>query len=117
MVENFEPIAWAEELIEPARAVDHPRLAHAVCDGIDVLDGRTDRGRLSATARPGLVLLGSGHYEVPFGFEGLLSGVYLVIGQPERTVELCRCSAGTRSRHARIHQDGPGHRAENGRFR
>ena len=27
MVENYEPIAWAEELIEPARAVDHPRLA------------------------------------------------------------------------------------------
>ena len=27
MVENFEPMAWAEELIEPARAVDHPRLA------------------------------------------------------------------------------------------
>ena len=24
---NLEPIAWAEELIEPARAVDHPRLA------------------------------------------------------------------------------------------
>ena len=27
LVENYEPIAWAEELIEPARAVDHPRLA------------------------------------------------------------------------------------------
>src|SRR5246127_2941702 len=26
-VDNEEPIAWAEELIEPARAVDHPRLA------------------------------------------------------------------------------------------
>ena len=26
-VENYEPIAWAEELIEPARAGDHPRLA------------------------------------------------------------------------------------------
>ena len=26
-VENYEPIAWAEELIEPARAADHPRLA------------------------------------------------------------------------------------------
>ena len=24
---TYEPIAWAEELIEPARAVDHPRLA------------------------------------------------------------------------------------------
>ena len=27
LVENREPIAWAEELIEPARVVDHPRLA------------------------------------------------------------------------------------------
>ena len=26
MVENYEPIGWAEELIGPARAVDHPRL-------------------------------------------------------------------------------------------
>ena len=25
--EYYEAIAWAEELIEPARAVDHPRLA------------------------------------------------------------------------------------------
>ena len=25
-VENYEPIAWAEELIEPAKALDHPRL-------------------------------------------------------------------------------------------
>ena len=27
VVQTYEPIAWAEELIEPARAVDHPRLA------------------------------------------------------------------------------------------
>ena len=27
LVQTLEPIAWAEELIEPARAVDHPRLA------------------------------------------------------------------------------------------
>ena len=26
-VQTLEPIAWAEALIEPARAVDHPRLA------------------------------------------------------------------------------------------
>ena len=26
-IQNYEPIAWAEELIEPAHAVDHPRLA------------------------------------------------------------------------------------------
>ena len=28
--------------------------------------------------------------EVPFGLEGMLGAVYLVIGQPERMVELCR---------------------------
>ena len=33
MVENFEPIAWAEELIEPARAADHPRLAQLYVHG------------------------------------------------------------------------------------
>jgi predicted ATPase/class 3 adenylate cyclase len=27
LVNSYEPIAWAEELIEPARTVDHPRLA------------------------------------------------------------------------------------------
>src|SRR6516162_9905247 len=27
LTENYEPLAWAEELIEPARAIDHPRLA------------------------------------------------------------------------------------------
>ena len=26
LVENYEPVPWAEELIETARAVDHPRL-------------------------------------------------------------------------------------------
>src|ERR1700676_1193063 len=27
LTENYEPITWAEELIEPARAVDHPRVS------------------------------------------------------------------------------------------
>src|SRR6185436_16211045 len=27
LVEIYEPIAWAEVLVEPGRAVDHPRLA------------------------------------------------------------------------------------------
>jgi hypothetical protein len=42
-LENYEPIAWAEELLEPLRAVDHPRLA-AVCvvASLNVLVGRFD---------------------------------------------------------------------------
>ena len=44
LVENYEPIAWAEELIEPARAVDHPRLAFLYVIASLCCDGRTDRG-------------------------------------------------------------------------
>ena len=43
-VENYEPIAWAEELIEPARAVDHPRLAFLYVMASQCWTGRTDRG-------------------------------------------------------------------------
>ena len=44
LVQTLEPIAWAEELIEPARAVDHPRLAFLYVIGVAVLHDRTDRG-------------------------------------------------------------------------
>jgi predicted ATPase len=87
---NYEPIAWAEELIEPARAIDHPRLAAlymlaASCWAV----GRFEEavGYTEAAQE----VIGSGRYEeVPFGAEGGLGAVYLVIGQPERHVEWCR---------------------------
>ena len=87
-VHNYEPVAWAEQLIGPARAVDHPRLATlyvqaSVCwmpGRIDEAVGYTDAGQT--------VIANGG--EVPFDFEAALGGVYLVIGQPERTVEWCR---------------------------
>ena len=44
LVENYEPIAWAEELIEPARAVDHPRLAFLYVMASQCWIVRTDRG-------------------------------------------------------------------------
>jgi hypothetical protein len=90
MVQNYEPIAWVEELIEPARAADHPRLAFLYM--LASLCGAT--GRIEAAvgyADAGQGVIGSGHHEeVPFGFEGLLGTVYAVIGQPERWVEWCR---------------------------
>ena len=87
---NYEPIGWAEELIEPARAVDHPRLGAlyemaSICyfvGRIEAAVGYSDAGQ---------TLLGSGRdYELPFGGEGVLGGPYLLIGQPERAVEWCR---------------------------
>jgi tetratricopeptide (TPR) repeat protein len=88
-VENYEPIAWAEELIEPARAVDHPRLATLyVLASMCWMPRRFEEAVGYADA--GLTVIANGHYEVPFGAEGGLGIVYMFIGQPERCVEWCR---------------------------
>ena len=87
LVNNYEPIAWAEELIEPARAVEHPRLATLYMLGAQgYWTGRIEQAVDYADA--GQKIIGSGG-EVPFGLEGALSGVYVAIGQPERNVEWC----------------------------
>src|SRR5271154_3102603 len=84
---NYEPIAWTEELIEPARTADHPTLAflYAMASScwwpgrIETAVGYSDAGPL---------VIGSGrHHEVPFGLEGALGAAYLHFGQPERQGE------------------------------
>jgi predicted ATPase len=88
LVENYEPIAWVEELIEPARAVDHPRLATLyVIASQCFTTGRIEQA--VGYAEAGQRVIGSGG-EVRLGSEGTLSAVYLVIGHPERGVEWCR---------------------------
>ena len=90
LVNNYEPTAWAEELIEPARVADHPRLAFLYvmatwCSQV----GRTDDAVRYADAAQ--LVIASGRYEdVPFGGEAVLGNAYLHIGQPERCVEWCR---------------------------
>jgi hypothetical protein len=96
LADNFEPMAWAEELIEPARAVDHPRLATLYVLAAQCwLPGRIEEAvRYSDAAQ---LLIASGRCEVvPFGVEGLLGGAYLAIGQPERCVEWCRAQLARR---------------------
>ena len=93
-VQTLEPIAWAEELIEPARAVDHPRLAFlyviaSLCyttGRIEAAVGYTDAGQT--------VIANGG--EVPYGIEAWLGAVYLAIGQPERLAEWCRAQLARR---------------------
>jgi hypothetical protein len=90
-VESYELTAWAEELIEPARAVDHPRLAFLyVIAAMCSMAGRIEAAVRYADA--GQIVLGRSRGEVPFGVECLLGGVYLLIGQPERWAELCRAA-------------------------
>ena len=88
-VDNYEPIAWAEELIEPARAVDHPRLAFLYVMASQCwIPGRIEAAVGYADAAQ--MVIGSGRHEVPFGLEGALGNAYQAIGQPERCVEWCR---------------------------
>ena len=94
-VQTYEPIAWAEELIEPARAVDHPRLAALyVIASLCYTTGRIDAAVRYSEA--GEIVLGRSRDALPYGDEGRLGAVYLATGQHERLVELCRAQLARR---------------------
>ena len=90
MVENYESVAWAEELIESARAADHPRLAALyVVASQCYLAGRTDEAVRYSNA--GELVISGVRCEGPFGVEEMqFGGAYVFIGQPERSAEWCR---------------------------
>jgi predicted ATPase len=87
-LENYEPIAWAEELIVPARAVDHPRLA-AVCvvASLCCLVGRFEEA--VHYSEVGQTVIAAASDKVSYVGEAFLGSAYLFVGQPERYVELC----------------------------
>ena len=90
-VQNYEPVSWAEELIEPARAIGHPRLASLyVGASLCWMTGRVDQG--VAYADQGQTIVASSAHVPPYGLEGALGGAYMALGQPERWAELCRTS-------------------------
>ncbi len=112
----YEPIAWAEELIEPARAVDHPRLAFLYV----IASLCCTTGRIEAAVRysdAGQIVLGRGREALPYGIEAVLGAVYLAIGQPERLAECVPRPARTPPRHPRPHPGMSGYRPFSGRFR
>jgi predicted ATPase len=94
-VQTFEPIAWAEELIEPAHAVDHPRLPSLyVIASLCYLTGRIEAAAGYSDA--GQIVLGRSREPPPYGIEAVLGAVYLATGQPERWAELCRAQLARR---------------------
>ena len=101
LVENYEPIAWAEELIEPARAVDHPRLAFLYVMAAQCYMA----GRIEAAVRygdAGQKVLGSGRDEVPLRHRGLAwRCIHVPSASPNGAVEWCRAQlARGRDTHA-----------------
>jgi predicted ATPase len=95
VVQTLEPIAWAEELIEPARTVDHPRLAFLYV----IASQCFTTGRIEAAvgySDAGQIVLGRSREPLPYGTEAWLGTVYLTIGQPERMAEWCRAQLARR---------------------
>jgi predicted ATPase len=88
LTDKFEPAAWAEELVEPARATGHPRSAFlCVMASTCYMVGRIqDALRYSELA----VSMFDADTGLPFGIEGWPSGAYSASGHPERSVELSR---------------------------
>ena len=100
-VQTFEPIAWAEELIEPARAVDHPRLAFLYV----IASLCYNTGRIEAAvgySDAGQIVLGRSREALPHGTEAMLGMAYVLIGQPDRLAELCRAQL-ARRRDTHVH--------------
>ncbi|MBP1821200.1 adenylate/guanylate cyclase domain-containing protein [Mycobacterium sp. OAE908] len=88
-VENYEPVSWAEELIEPARATGHPRLASLyVIASLCWMAGRVDDAL--GYADTAQTVMGSALRTPPYAMEGWVGAAYAVVGQPERWAELCR---------------------------
>jgi predicted ATPase/class 3 adenylate cyclase len=100
LVENYEPMAWVEDIIEPAHAVDHSRLAFLYL----VASQCYATGRVEDAVRyseAGQMAMRSGRGEVPFGLQTLLVAAYIMIGQAGRAVESLRAQlAGARHPHA-----------------
>jgi hypothetical protein len=89
VTEKYEPFGWAEELIEPARAADHPRLAEVYTVAAQCfMTGRLDDGvRYTDAAR---MVLTERSDVLPFLFDIMIGGAYMYIGHPERSIEWCR---------------------------
>ena len=90
LVEQYEPVAWAEELIDSAREVDHPRLAQlyvvaAQCHAAGRVDDAV--GYLDASHQ---LTQRGGFDEVPYELQISTGIVYSHAGQSDRWADLCR---------------------------
>lgn len=89
--ENYEPIAWAEELIPPARASGHPRLAMLYVAASQCwMPGRVAEAlRYTQYAQHEI---NWDEADLPFGIDGWLGGSYSLVGQPEKLADWCRAA-------------------------
>jgi predicted ATPase len=89
MVENLEPIAWAEEVVEPARSAYHRRYATlCVMASQCYITGRIEDSVRYSEAAEGA--LGGGRDEVPYGRAAWGMGGYMAAGKLQEWIDFCR---------------------------
>ena len=90
LIEQYEPVGWAETMVESAQSVEHPGLRMlltmaAQCYWV---------GRIYDAVRyseRGLRLIGDQRFNgVPFGYGTLIGAVFVATGEPDRWVAACR---------------------------
>jgi predicted ATPase len=92
MVEQWEPIAWAEELIPHAEAVQHPLLAQlyvgaSFCAAVGRADDFVGYAEAARAA-----IAGGQFDDVNEEFECAVAAGYNTTGRPDRAVEWCRAT-------------------------
>jgi predicted ATPase/class 3 adenylate cyclase len=90
LVEQYEPLAWGEEIIEPARALQHRRLTALYVTVTQIyLIGRIDDAIQYSERVQNLT--GNNHFDsFPFGYGAYHGSPYIAVGRPERWVDACR---------------------------
>ncbi|MFZ1162897.1 MAG: adenylate/guanylate cyclase domain-containing protein [Mycobacterium sp.] len=87
---TLEPVSWAEELIEPARAADHRRLVQLCAMAAQsYAAGRVDEA-ISYIEVGQAALERECYADIPFGFEATLGTAYHLKGEPEKTAAMVR---------------------------
>jgi predicted ATPase/class 3 adenylate cyclase len=89
-VEQYEPVVWAEELIEPARTARHRRLAQLYNMAAQCYATGRSEGAVSY-ADAALAIIETGQFDpIPYEGEAWLGGVYLAQDRSDRFVEVSR---------------------------
>ncbi|TPG25505.1 adenylate/guanylate cyclase domain-containing protein [Mycobacterium hodleri] len=88
--EQFEPVAWIEEVIATVGTTPHPRLAQLyVMATFCYATGRAEQA--VAYAEAAQAAIESRRFDaVPYEAEAWIGGAYIAVGQPERWASLCR---------------------------
>ncbi|MDT5014546.1 MAG: hypothetical protein QOD39_706 [Mycobacterium sp.] len=89
LVENHEPIAWAEEVVEPAGVAGHRRLATlcVMASGCYITGRIEESVRYSQAAERALV---RGRDEVPYGRVAWSLGAHMAAGTLGEWIDFCR---------------------------